>query len=1448
MSRPIETESKPKQPRRLGRRILTWIGVAAGLLVLLVAASMFYTTTDDFGRRVGGKVVSILDDATGGRTEIGHLSFNPWHLAIEVDDLVIHGKEPAGELPYLSVKRLLVNVKINTFVHRSEGQAAPSRIGLNYLRVEQPRFHLIVDKDGNTNQPTPKHPSASTEPIQDTLLDLQARRVELADGLVVLNDKPIPFDVAANELNLGMKWISSTDHYAITLNLADLRTKLDKQPEVQSKLDMTAELGRDMAQLTRFDFATGSPGPTGLVTHLNASASIKDFARPEWDATVHGGIDLKQLSMLADVDGLNGGTLDLDVRGHNCVVTPQVAQKRPRFWQRHRNTAPSAKLLAPDPECKAGYLLVGQVKMHNAGYRNEYVRLHDINGGAQLQITPSELLFTALTGYLPGGGSAEGQLKIENWLGEVPANTPASATAVAAVTTTNTTAKGIGAAAPIKPSAPTQVNRAHAYLTVTVNKIPLRTIMDVTAPEHYGDLGFDTAITGPVEVEWGGPATAISESVQVQAALQLAPTGAVRSRALANIPVNGKVLAHYDGRTEVVNIQQVVFQTPATTLSSNGVLGVSDGDPLTNLQVNLQARDLGEFDQLLQTLGFEANGKKGSAAIPVVLHGTMDFAGTARGMVRDLDVKGHLTADNLAVQLGTEADVHIDSVVADAEYSPYAGLAVASSTVRRSSAVLNVTGSFKPHKVLVKKVVEYNWDDDVAMDITAKLGQAQAADLLQIAGQQNNIPLTGVVSLDAHAKGTVHDLNGAGNVTLTNGVAYGEPYQSVTVDVAAQGYEVSATKVALRAHDATVTGSGTYNLDTKRIRAQIASDGLQLSKFERFNRLSTDADGLLAFNATVDGTLEQPGLNAKLSLTNVIADGEPVGELNASATSSGSTVSYQVNSTLIGTQVAVVGRTELTGDYQTQAKLTLSGLDIANGLALFAPNSIKGSSNIAGTVMVNGPLSKPQQLAGTAEFQNLDVKLQSVELKSVEPLRASLSNGTLKLEQVHITGLDTDLQASGTVQVLGDTNAMGGALNLNASGKVNTGLAHSFDPDLITSGEVSFTMAAGGRMKKPELTGDVQLQNVNLAIDGVANGLSNMNGTLEFNEERLDVKNLTATTGGGQLKIGGYLAYQKGLFADLSATGDAVRVRLNGLSTTATANVRLQGTPQSMLLSGNVLVTRFGVGPDVDFAAFATTGPSIPPAPDALTNKIRMDVRVTSAPQLDFQNSYAKLAGSVDLTVRGTVAVPSILGRIQITEGKATFNGTNYELTRGSITFSNPVRIDPVIDLDAQARVETYDITIGLHGTTASLHPTYRSQPPLTETDIFNLLALGRTQEESQIYQQQQSQAGSDSTTNAVLGGALNATVSSRVNKLFGAGSVKIDPTYVGTLGNSSARITVVEPISKQVTLTFATNVNQTAQQLIQVQYQINQNTALVLGRDENGVFSIVYKIRKQYR
>ena len=423
-------------------------------------------------------------------------------------------------------------------------------------------------------------------------------------------------------------------------------------------------------------------------------------------------------------------------------------------------------------------------------------------------------------------------------------------------------------------------------------------------------------------------------------------------------------------------------------------------------------------------------------------------------------------------------------------------------------------------------------------------------------------------------------------------------------------------------------------------------------------------------------------------------------------------------------------------------------------------------------------------------------------------------------------------------------------LDLAASGSVNLKLAETLDPDLTAGGTSTFTVEAHGPLKNPGLQGRVDFQNGSLSFEDLPNGLSQLHGTLEFNQDRLEVKSLTAMSGGGPLSVGGYLAYQHGIYADLSVTGQGVRIRYpQGVSSLADATLHLQGPQNNLQLSGNILITRFTVSPDLDFAALAAEANSAPTisAPDAASNHIRFDVRILSSPQLNFQNAFAKLAGDVDLRLRGTVANPSLQGRVSITDGSAVIAGTRYDLQRGEISFTNPVRIEPVIDLSATARVEDYDITLDLHGTPSKPSVTYRSDPPLPESDVVALLALGRTQNQQRIYTQQQQQALSNPTTDALLGGALNATVSSRIQKLFGAGSVKVDPNYLGPFGNSTSRIIVEEQLGRNLTLTYATDVNTTGQQLLQAEIAINRHVSLLVSRDESGVFSMVVKATRRF-
>jgi translocation and assembly module TamB len=70
---------------------------------------------------------------------------------------------------------------------------------------------------------------------------------------------------------------------------------------------------------------------TGTASNLKASASLQNFAHPEWQASVDGTLELRQIALLSGVDGLKAGTVDLSLKGHSCDKSPVVAQKHPRF-------------------------------------------------------------------------------------------------------------------------------------------------------------------------------------------------------------------------------------------------------------------------------------------------------------------------------------------------------------------------------------------------------------------------------------------------------------------------------------------------------------------------------------------------------------------------------------------------------------------------------------------------------------------------------------------------------------------------------------------------------------------------------------------------------------------------------------------------------------------------------------------------------------------------------------------------------------------------------------------------------------------------------------------------------------------------------------------------------------------------------------------------------------
>jgi len=242
---------------------------------------------------------------------------------------------------------------------------------------------------------------------------------------------------------------------------------------------------------------------------------------------------------------------------------------------------------------------------------------------------------------------------------------------------------------------------------------------------------------------------------------------------------------------------------------------------------------------------------------------------------------------------------------------------------------------------------------------------------------------------------------------------------------------------------------------------------------------------------------------------------------------------------------------------------------------------------------------------------------------------------------------------------------------------------------------------------------------------------------------------------------------------------------------------------------------------------------------------------VQTAPELQMRTAIARLSGDADLRLRGSVARPALLGRVDVLEGQATFHGTRFTQERGDISFANPVAIEPQLNLQASTHVRNYDLNITVTGTPdRGLNLNYRSEPPLPKSDIIALLALGRTNGESEQLQEQSGQSAfTDQATALILNQAINATVSSRLQRLFGASNIKIDPQGLTTETNPTGRgpqVTIEQEFANNLSLTYSTNVSQSSQQIIQGEYYFNRNLSVVGTRDQNGVVSFDVRVRRR--
>jgi translocation and assembly module TamB len=1263
-----------------------------------------------------------------------------------------------------------------------------SELAFHEVILEQPVVHVAFYSDGTTNFPQRRVGTFAGQNVVEQLFSLSINRFELRGGRMFWDDQTIPLDLAARNISLDMDYSFLHEQYNGRLLLGQVETKLQDCRPFAWMTSAEFSLASNSAAVTSLRWNSGH-------SHFSATGQVMDYRHPHLQAAYDAQLDLTEAASIARRRDLRSGVLELKGSGD---------------WSLDQFTSN------------------GLLTVRDLAWQDDLVSFSRASLSTGYSVSDQQLKLSKLQGRI-FGGSFTGDAELNQWLVPEQHLSPAARKNLETAT--------ISAAPPLnkygqkntkpKLSSPKPPAIQSARISLRLRDLSTADISAaITAPDHPLSLLHPAgSASGTLETRWKGT----RRDAEVQFALDVAPPA---KPAPAQLPITAHTNGIYHAATDSLDLPQFTVITPTSHVQASGTLSSA-----SSVHLSISTSSLADWLPFVSVV-------RGPALFPIALNGSATFNGGMSGSLSSPQLAGALLVEDFDVNFPATANTHQlqthwDSLSASAQLSFHA-VALRNATLRRddTSAEFDASATLQ----------HGHFTGDSAFTLRANLHNNELAELLDIAGY--NYPLTGNTDLSLQASGTISDPHGEGQIHLNQASAYGESIRQFDSTFQLAHGEISLDGMHL-VHDASViTGSAAYNPTTRAFHLDVAGNNFDLASIPRIHSNRISVEGRANFTLKGSGTPDAPSLNGSVHILNLTLDHELAGDLDLQAVTQGSELHLTGASHLQHGSLLVNGSVQLRGDYPADLSFRMDQLDLDALWRSYARGQLTGHSAVDGSLEVRGPLRQPRQwtLDGTLTALALDV--DNVKLHNQEPIRFTLANQVVNIQQSHLLGEGTDLTAHGSVQLSGAR-----ALNLAADGRLDLKLLSTFDPDFTSSGLVTMNLTVGGTIAEPLPQGHLQVANGSLSFARLPSGLSDLNGSLVFTRDRAHVETLTARTGGGTLDFKGDATYfNQQLNFNLTASGKEVRLRYPpGVSSTADVELHWIGTRSASSISGDVTINKMAITPGFDFGSYLESNRQVSTLTSANSPlyNIKLDIHVQTSPELQMRTAIARLSGDADLRLRGSVARPAILGRVDILEGRATMHGIHFTLERGDITFANPVAIEPQFDLQASTHVRNYDLNITVTGTPDhGLNINYRSEPPLPKSDIIALLALGRTGDESSQLQEQSGQSVfSDQATDLILNQALSDTASSRFQRLFGASNIKIDPQGLTTETSPTARgpqVTIEQQFANNISLTYSTNVSQSSEQIIQGEYYINRNVSVVGTRDQNGVVSFDIQVRRR--